>query len=662
MCGIAGLLDTTRSSSREHLTDIATHMRDTLRHRGPDDAGTWTDPECGVSFAHRRLPIVDLSLAGHQPMISADGRFVLIFNGEIYNFERLRAQLVAEEPSISFRGHSDTEVMLAAFTLWAFENALTRFNGMFAFALWDRKDRVLRLARDRFGEKPLYYGMLGKTFVFASELKALRAHPDSSAEINRGALALYMRHNCIPAPHSIYKGIYKLPPACTLTFPLDCRELPDPQQYWSLKELACRATERPFNGDDAAALEELDRIVSAAVTNRMVADVPLGAFLSGGIDSSTIVAAMQRSGSRPARTFSIGFHEQDYNEAPAARAVGEHLGTDHTELYVTAEEAMETIPELAGLYDEPFADASQIPTLLVSRMARRQVTVALSGDGGDEIFAGYNRHTWALRIWKKVGWMPRPVRRALGAAIRTLPPRRWEALLRALAPALSSGLRQQMPGYKMHKLAKILDSADLRDLYLRLASHWHQPDKVVLGAAEAPSLLSASESWNGLSDFRQQMLYLDAVTYLPDDILVKVDRASMSTSLEVRVPYLDPELAEFAWRLPMHMKIRGGQGKWILRQLLYKYVPRELVERPKTGFGLPLDGWLRGTLRAWAEDLISADRLRREGFFDTAAVRDKWEDHLAGRDNWQYHLWDVLMFQSWLDSVSSETRTRCAVQ
>jgi asparagine synthase (glutamine-hydrolysing) len=651
----------------DDLTAELSRMTDRLLHRGPDDGGTWIDADAGIALGHRRLSILDLSPQGHQPMMSASGRYVIAFNGEIYNHRALRSELEASAAGsqaekvqsgfppdagggIPWRGHSDTEVMLAAFEHWGVHGSLARFNGMFAFALWDRREHVLHLARDRFGEKPLYYGWMGNTFLFGSELKALKAHPAWRGEIDRGALSLYMRHNCIPAPYSIYRGVRKLLPAHMLNLPLGgaSREMPLALPYWSAREIAEAGVRQPFSGDDAEALAALDRLLRDAVALRMEADVPLGALLSGGVDSSTVVALMQAQSTRPVKTFSIGFHEQGYNEAEHAKAVARHLGTEHTELYVTPQEAMAVIPRLPEIFDEPFADSSQIPTFLVSQMTRRQVTVALSGDAGDELFGGYNRHLWGQSIWRKLGWMPKPVRAVLSNGLTALAPQTWDKMLSSLGPALPKRLRAQLPGDKLHKLAAILAHASPEEMYAGLVTHW-EPGSVVLGASEPPTALTDRAQWADFPDFTQRMMFLDLVSYLPDDILAKVDRSSMAVSLEARVPFLDHRVAEFAWQLPLAMKIRGGQGKWILRQVLDKYVPKALIERPKMGFGVPIDAWLRGPLRVWAESLLDESRLRQEGYFDPVPIRRKWAEHLSGQRNWQYHLWDVLMFQAWLD-------------
>ena len=650
MCGFSGFLEAT-PQTRDSLLHVAVCMTKTLVHRGPDHGDVWVDSEAGIALGHRRLSILDLSPQGHQPMISNSGRYVIAFNGEIYNHRKLRKELEKENAAPAWKGHSDTEVMLAAFDMWGVEDSLPRLNGMFAFGLWDRQEHILHLSRDRFGEKPLYYGWMGDAFLFGSELKALKAHPAWRGEVDRGALALFMRHNYIPAPYSIYHGIFKLLPSHLLSLPWRGRrrELPQPRPYWSAREVVEEGVRHPFAGNDVEAIESLNGLLRDAVAMRMEADVPLGAFLSGGIDSSTVVALMQAQSVRPVRTFSIGFHEAGYNEAEHAKLVARHLGTEHTEFYVTPEEAMAVIPRLPSLYDEPFADSSQIPTFLVSKMTRCHVTVALSGDAGDELFGGYNRYSWGREIWNKIGWMPKPARAAMASGITVIPPQGWDKLLEMIGPVLPRRLRATVPGDKLHKLAGILACLSPEEMYRGLVSHW-LPESVVLGASEPPTALTDHAQWADVSNFTQSMMFFDLVSYLPDDILVKVDRASMGVSLEARVPLLDHRVVEFAWRLPLTMKIRDGQDKWILRQVLYKYVPKDLIERPKMGFGVPIDAWLRGPLRDWSENLLDEARLKREGFFEAEPIRVKWREHLSGRRNWAYHLWDVLMYQAWLEA------------
>jgi asparagine synthase (glutamine-hydrolysing) len=623
-------------------------MADQLIHRGPDDSGVWVDAEAGIALGFRRLAIVDLSPTGHQPMTSSNSRHVMVFNGEVYNFGELRKDL--ESRGHGFRGHSDTEVMLEAVSEWGLEAAVKKFVGMFAFALWDRRDRVLHLVRDRLGIKPLYWGWQGKTFLFGSELKALRVHPDFDPEINRGALALYLRYGYIPQPHSIYQGIRKLPPGHILSLRAGAQtssELSGTALYWSAKEVYENGAANPFRGSEGEAVEELDRLLRESVRLRMIADVPLGAFLSGGIDSSTVVALMQAQSDRPVKTFTIGFHAQEFNEAAHAKTVAARLGTEHTELYVTPKEALDVIPKLPTLYDEPFADSSQIPTYLVSALTRRHVTVSLSGDGGDELFGGYQRYSNARQFWEAVRRFPHFTRKALDRFIRVCKPATYDRLIGGLGPLLPRLARPSSVGERMYRLAEVMTVRNPEELYRHLVSYWKSPAEVVLNAKEAPIILTQPSDWARLADISQRMMFLDLATYLPDDILAKVDRASMGVSLEARVPILDHRVVEFAARVPISMKIRSGQGKWLLRQVLYRYVPRELVERPKMGFSVPMEDWLRGPLRNWAEELLNQDRLRREGFFRSEPIRELWAEHLSGQRNWQGHLWNVLMFQAW---------------
>jgi len=624
---------------------IAERMAHRIQSRGPDDAGVWTDEGAGLALAHRRLSILDLSPAGHQPMPSPCGRYTLVFNGEIYNHLDLRAEMGAEGGAFDWRGHSDTETLLAALRHWGVQGALSRLNGMFAFALWDASERTLFLARDRMGEKPLYYGRSGNVFLFGSELKALAAHPDWQGEINRDALALYMRHNYVPAPWSIYQGIAKLPPAHFVVIRENGRVVSEPVCYWNLGRIAEQGVATAA-GEPGALTDELEALLRDAVGRRMAADVPLGAFLSGGYDSTIVAALMQSQSERPIKTFTIGFHEEGYNEAQHAKAVAEHLGTEHTELYVTPEEAMAVIPKLPTIYDEPFSDSSQIPTFLVSQLARQHVTVSLSGDGGDELFCGYNRYVLGYRVWQKLRLLPAPLRQALSWVFMHAPGHALDAIQRRLPKHLQvSNLADRLP-----KLAEVLTHRNGDAFYRALVSHWKNPDQLVLGATEPDTILNRPDRMPQLPGLRERMMYLDMMTYLPGDILTKVDRASMAVSLEARVPLLDHRLVEFAWRVPTAYKYRNGQGKWLLRQVLYRYVPKALMDRPKMGFGVPIEHWLRGPLREWAEELLDEKRLREEGFFDPAPIRKMWEEHLSGKRRWHYYLWDVLMFQAWWEA------------
>lgn len=643
MCGISGFLDLGISSSASDLQRIAMRMSYSLRHRGPDDAGAWVDPDAGIALSMRRLAILDLSPMGHQPMISISGRYVLVFNGEIYNYEDLREELSKQGSSYNFRGTSDTEVILAAFEHWGLEQSLIRFNGMFAIALWDRAERSLTLARDRFGEKPLYYSSNNGYFIFGSELKALRAHPCFINEIDESTVPLFLRYSYVPSPSSIYKNTYKLPAGSFLKISAG-NIASRPCSYWSLHDVIAEARASQFTYAEHELVEHLDELLRDAVRIRMRSDVPLGAFLSGGIDSSIVAALMQAQSGKRIRTFSIGNHDEELDEAKEAAKVARHLGTDHTEVYVSAYEAMSVIPTLGSVYDEPFADSSQIPTILVSRIAKEHVTVALSGDGGDEIFGGYTRHIWGDSLTHAFRRFPYPLRKVAAAGIKTISQDNWDTIFRAGKWITPSRWQQRMPGYKLHKMARLLQSKNVHSLYEGLSSHW-----LNTSVLRWETTVSQSTMHSAFSNAAEEMMYLDTLGYLPDDALVKLDRATMSVSLEGRVPLLDHRLAAYAWRLPLHMRIRQRQGKWILRQLLYKYVPREMVDRPKSGFGIPIATWLRGPLRDWADSLLDENRMRHDGYFNPKIVQNMFREHINGKRNWEYQLWDVLMFQAWLD-------------
>ncbi|AKR57780.1 asparagine synthase [Devosia sp. H5989] len=643
MCGIAGFFDR-RSASPDSMRQTLKAMTDRLVHRGPDDEGQWVDAESGIALGHRRLSIVDLSPAGHQPMVSASGRYVIVYNGEIYNFQDMRVEL--ERKGATFRGHSDTEVVLAAIEEWGLAETARRLIGMFAFALWDRADRNLTLVRDQVGIKPLYWAQDDDVFLFGSELKALRAYPGWTPSIDRDSVAAYMRHGYVPAPFTIWRDTHKLLPGTMLVL----RNGKDPEtvRYWGLDNALEAANRNPFNGSDAEAIVALDDLLRDAVKRQMVADVSLGAFLSGGIDSSTVVALMQAQSDRPVRTFSIGFHEDGYDEAKHAKSVARHLGTDHTELYVTSADAQAVVPHLTEWYDEPFADSSQIPTYLVSRLARQHVTVSLSGDGGDESFGGYNRYFYATKIWQQTHRVPSWAMALAGNAIQTVPAKAWDVMGHLIPPSR----RPSRFGHKMHKLAGtfLSDDGNGQDaLYRGLISQWHEPDNLVPGAREHKGMLWDETVAERIPDFFNRMQYFDTLTYLPDDILTKVDRASMAVSLESRVPLLDHRVIEFALRLPMRMKYRNGQGKWLLQQVLKRYVPEEITNRPKMGFGVPIDHWLRNELSEWAGDLLSPQAIARHGLLDPEQVTSAWTTHLSGQANLQYPLWTVLMLQDWLD-------------
>ncbi len=660
MCGISGLVRS--SCSADSLRRDIDAMVASLRHRGPDDRGSWLDLEKGVALGQTRLSILDLSPLGHQPMASASGRYQIVFNGEVYNYQQLVPELTQQ--GHSFRGHSDTEVMLAAIEEWGLESAVQRFNGMFAFALWDREQACLHLVRDRLGVKPLYYGWNQGAFRFGSELKALLAVAGTQAEVDKNVVALYMRHCYVPAPYSIYQGMYKLLPGTILSLsraqlaavPRDFSAHAkgaacSPQPYWSAEEAAARGRQQGFSGSTQDAIDQLDSLLQDSIRLRMISDVPLGAFLSGGIDSSLVVALMQAQSSKPVKTFTIGFHEAQFNEASYAKQVAQRLGTEHTELYMTAADCLAVVPRIPQIFDEPFADASQIPTYLVSQLARSKVTVSLSGDAGDELFAGYERYRWAQTAWSKLSLMPAPLRRALGKAILLPPKQFWDHACRAVFPILPKHWRFSLPGNKFLKLARVLEQRSSRAVYQQVVSHWDATSALVPGSVEPVTALTEpglAEHWPLL----EQMMLLDLRSYLPDDILVKVDRSSMAVGLEAREPLMDYRLVEFAWRLPLEHKLRGGVSKWILKQVLQRYLPPALFERPKTGFGVPIGSWLRHELRDWAEHLLDSRMLAEDGYLDPKLVRQKWNQHLAGTHDWEYLLWDLLMFQAWLHDSS----------
>lgn len=638
MCGIAGIV-TWRPS--QALAPELKRMTDPITHRGPDDWGAWTDDEAGVGLGQRRLSIIDLSPQGHQPMPSASGRWVMSYNGEIYNFAELRSTLERAGQAPVWRGHSDTEVLLACVEAWGLEVTLRKAVGMFAISIWDRHRKVLTLARDRMGEKPLYYGRVGDRVLFGSELKALTAVAGGALEIDREAVSEFLRFAYLPAPHSIWKGVRKLPPGHWLE--LACMQDADqaPRPFWQLggkghEELSSRLAK----ATDGEIVDEVQSRLTEAIRLQMVADVPLGAFLSGGVDSSTVVALMQKLSSRPVRTFTIGFDQPEFNEAPFAKEVARHLGTDHTELYVTAKDAEQLIPRLPCIYDEPFADSSQIPTTLVSHLTKQHVTVSLSGDGGDELFAGYPRYALTANLWRKVNWLPMPLRQAASAVLGAPSAGAWDKVL----SVLPASKRQSINGRRMHRLSQLLVTRSLGEMYVRLMSQWQPEDNLVLGL---PPRTFSIDHWDDMLRPMEAMRRWDVGQYLPDDLLVKVDRASMNASLEARAPLLDHRVVELAFAMPSHALLRGGVGKWALRQVLYRYVPRELIERPKTGFSVPLAAWLRGPLRAWAEELLSESSLRQCDLLDPKPVRALWMEHLSGRFDRSSYLWSVLMLQAW---------------
>ena len=623
---------------------LSSLMAEAIAHRGPDDSGTWVDHESGVAIASRRLAVIDLSPAGRQPMLSRSRRYVIAFNGEIYNHLDLRLRLESRTTgAVSWQGRSDTETLLSMIESFGLEDALRSAVGMFAFALWDRKDQTLYLARDRIGEKPLYYGWQDGVFLFGSELKTLAVHPGFAGEIDRDALASFLRFGYVPAPWSIYRGIRKLPAGEFVSISVNAahghaREMPKPRKYWSLRDVIVAGQQRPFEGSTEDMVDALQDVLIRAIDRQMIADVPLGAFLSGGIDSSTVTALMQAQSDRPIQTFSIGFDDQSLNEAKHAKAVATHLRTDHTELYLSGKDAIDVVPCLPTLYDEPFADPSQIPTALLARMARRNVTVALSGDGGDELFGGYRRYFLFSRIHTLLRIMPWPARQL------------W-------ARALTTFFRQGRYSPKAHKLAHVMKVRAPEDIYRTIISLWNEPDRVVRFASEPPTILE-SAVWRDAPEPVSLMMELDTLSYLPDDILVKVDRAAMGASLETRAPFLDHRVVEFAWRLPLSAKIRNGQGKWILRQMLYRLVPKELVDQRKRGFDVPLEAWLWEPLRDWAESLLQERRLREEGFFEPQSIRQAWKEFLNGNWGWGHRLWVILMFQAWRERDQVQAANR----
>jgi asparagine synthase (glutamine-hydrolysing) len=647
MCGICGFYSKSISKSDE----IIKKMSLSIYHRGPDDSGIWQDGNVGIVFGHQRLSIIDPTPAGKQPMHSSSGRLILTYNGEIYNHLEIRLELQEIKSNIKWHSNTDTETLVEALDFWGIEVTLKKLVGMFAFAVWDRKLRSLTLVRDRMGEKPIYFGWQGigdKTvFLFGSELKALKVHPEFRGNINNDAIALQLRHNCIPAPYSIYKDIFKLLPGHYLQLKendLVKKLLPNSKPYWSLVEVATQGVNKLKSLSANDIEKELEQLLKISIKQQMMSDVPLGVFLSGGVDSSTVVALMQAQSNQPIKTFTIGFNEQEYNEAKYAKEVARYLGTEHTELYVSAEQAMAVIPKLAYIYDEPFSDSSQIPTFLISQLAKKKVTVALTGDGSDEVFCGYNRYILSKNLWNKLTLIPLPLRKILASGIKSINSQSWNKFLKIL-PSLNQYTNL---ADKVYKVTSALESKTLFDLYYKLISNWQNPNEILLDGKEPRTFLTNYESELTKLDGQQQMMLLDSMTYLPDDILVKTDRAAMATSLETRAPFLNHKLLEYAWQIPQPLKLKKTQSKWILRQILYKYIPKKLVERPKVGFGVPIDSWLRGPLKDWAQALLDKTKLKNQGFFNPDSISIKWTEHLSGKKNWQYEIWSILMFQEWL--------------
>ncbi|MBT5399280.1 asparagine synthase (glutamine-hydrolyzing) [bacterium] len=659
MCGITGIFGNLK---KNEFDKSIRKMSETLRHRGPDDSGIWIDKENGIALGHQRLSIVDLSLAGHQPMTSPCGKFVVIFNGEIYNHIQLRGKLNNSEYGQSWKGHSDTETLVSAFSQWGIDKTLSQLVGMFAIAIWDLKRKKLHLVRDRFGEKPLYYGWSNGVFLFGSELKALQSYEGFNNIIDRNVLSLYMQYMYVPSPYSIFKNVYKLDPGCILEIDISGTSQSNKQitssvfnskgisikQWYSLSKIA-KNSQNNLIKDEKEAIDLLEKTLLESVKSQLISDVPLGAFLSGGVDSSMIVSLMSQECASPVKTFTIGFEESGFNEAIYAKKVAEHLGTDHHEMYVTANDVFKVIPNLPSLYDEPFADSSQIPTYLVSKLARQYVTVSLSGDAGDELFGGYNRYLWGGRVWNKLKWIPPIMRQNIGATIQKLPTSSWDMVGRLLP----NKYKVSSMGSKAHRMAYRLRKVNsLDDMYYSLVTEgFNEEDLVYNSDLILKTKLNESNIVLDVDDSAHRMMLWDTLTYLTDDILTKVDRAAMGASLETRIPFLDHRVVELAWRMPLDMKIKNGVGKWPLRQILYKYVPKELIERPKAGFAVPVGQWIRGPLREWADDLLDETRMHREGYFNPKLVRKIWNQHLSGNYDWTPRLWAILMFQAWLDKT-----------
>lgn len=651
MCGITGVF--TSNNFTEYQSALH-QMTDVIVHRGPDAQGHWADPDAGVGLGHRRLSILDLSEAGAQPMFSASGRYVIVFNGELYNHNTLRDELEKIKAAPQWRGHSDTETLLAAVEVWGLEQTLRKSTGMFAIALWDKQDQKLLLARDRAGEKPLYYGIHQGALLFGSELKSIKKSPGFKGEIDKNVLSLYFQYNAVPEPYCIYKGFYKLKPGSILEIThkdIKSNQLPTPVTYWSLAEAATRGLKDPFKGSDAEAVNHLEKLIGESIREQSIADVPLGAFLSGGIDSSTVVAMMQAQSSGTVKTFTIGFDVAAYNEAEHAKKVAAHLGTEHHEMYVTSQQALDVIPKLPHIYCEPFSDSSQVPTFLVSQLAKQHVTVSLSGDAADELFGGYGRYQLSQGMWGKISSVPAPLRKMAYSLIHSLSTSQWDTLLNTVRFALPGDLKNFASGHRAHKFAGLLKLNTIGELYQQLVTHW-PGDGIVLDGRPLPVIYTDESMVPEGLDQTASLMFKDILGYMCTDILVKVDRAGMANSLETRVPFLAPNVIEFSQQLPMKYKIRDGQAKWILRQILYKYVPKTIIERPKMGFGIPVKEWLRGPLKEWGEELLNEKTLTEQGLLNVPIIRQRWKEHIDGTRDWAYLLWDVLMFQAWLKENS----------
>lgn len=648
MCGLVGFIDSQKKISEEQNKNYILRMSDTLYNRGPDDSGVWSDVEKGIYLGFRRLAILDLSAAGHQPMVSKSSRYIIVFNGEIYNHQEIRKEIEKNVGNVFWKGHSDTETILCAFETWGVFDSVKKFIGMFAFAVIDKETNRLILGRDCAGEKPLYYGFQNDTFFFGSELKAFKPHPHFSKKIDRNSLSLYLKYSYVPAPYSIYEKISKLIPGTLLELNLKSFKI-EHKTYWSSTEKANKLSLTENFDSPKEAIEKLDSLLRKSISDQMIADVPLGAFLSGGVDSSTVVSLMQAMSTQKVKTFTIGFYEKEYDESEHASAIAKHLGTDHTELFLTSDDVIQTIPKMPELYDEPFADSSQVPTYLLAKLARRDVTVSLSGDAGDELFGGYNRYQLGTTLWPKLEKIPAPIRKHLAPLIMGISPDSWNRFGNKFEGLIPTKYLQANLGNKIHKGAAVMGASSIEDLYLSLLKSWQNPEKIFSHKEILETYFESElKKLVNLTDL-QKMMVSDFQGYMVDDILVKVDRATMGVSLESRVPFLDKRVIEFAWSLPSEFKLKDGQTKWILRQVLYQYVPKELIERPKKGFAMPIDKWLRGPLKEWANNLLCENRIKKDGYFNWLEVQKIWNEHLSGKKNYSVQLWSILMFQAWLE-------------